>query len=59
MGVVVGVVGLGDEAPPFVDPRRGVAASTLYNQIKAFFNDYLDARRIARSVCSFWGQTLA
>ena len=35
---------MGDEAPPF-DPRRGVAASTLYNQIKAFFNDCADVLR--------------
>jgi len=44
VGAVGVVVGLGDEPPPF-DPRRGVAASTLYNQIKAFFNDCADVLR--------------
>jgi len=43
-GALAGETGLGDEAPPF-DPRRGVAASTLYNQIKAFFGDCADVLR--------------
>lgn len=36
--------GLVGEGEPF-DPRQGVAASTLYNQIKAFFGDCADVLR--------------